>query len=159
MKTYNTILLKSFASRQDEAIAHEIITPGQILEVRTDGKVQKNTAAGKRRTLIAVEDDLQGRTIGTNYAAGDLVFTRELVTGDWAFLFVAPGVAYAKGEKLAPNGAGILRKAVAASGLVVPSEGGTVVLPDEATFEVIDPEGVDLSAGGAVATRIAVRVL
>jgi hypothetical protein len=158
-KTYNTILLKSAGKTpQEELVAFAALLPGHIVERKADGTTRKNSTAGAPIVSVAVEDDLQGRTIDTAYSAGDTVFIRDLQKGDWAYVFVAPGVSYAVGDKLTPNGSGELRKSVAAT------QAGTTpfavsVFPDVPVFEVIDPAGIDLSAGGAVATRVAVRVL
>lgn len=88
------IKIGEYQSIRRSAAAHEVITPGQLLETRTDGKVQKNSKVMKAsETLIAVEDWDNGKGIDSTYAAGDAVNFVVPTPGTEAFLWVAASVA------------------------------------------------------------------
>jgi hypothetical protein len=54
--------------RHDEATAAGTITPGMLLEVTYEGKVQAHSTEGGRcERLVAQEDALQGHGVDTNY--------------------------------------------------------------------------------------------
>ena len=66
---HNTIAVRVHTLVREEAIAGGTITPGMLCERNSVDKfIVHATAGGPAQTLFAVEDDLQGDTIDTNYA-------------------------------------------------------------------------------------------
>jgi len=64
-----TIKIKKYIDIIEEYPAHDgNILPGHLLELRTDGKVQRHSdAAGNALPMFALEDELQGGTIDDKY--------------------------------------------------------------------------------------------
>lgn len=131
---------------QDEAVANAAITPGQLVELLSTGKVQKVAAAGgKVEIAVAIEDYLQGNGINDDYAVGARVLHRIFCRGQQVLLILADGENVAIGDKL------------------VAATGGEVKGQATSTEEVlvVAMEAVDAS-GGSVAVddrRIVCRVL
>jgi hypothetical protein len=131
-----TVLLKGdLGDKREEARAAEAISPGMLIEMLSDGTVQKNdTVTGNGlQVLVALEDPFQGRTIDDDYAADDLVSYHVPKKNDKVFLRVpAAASAIVKGAYLQP----------AAGGTVVVFAAGVKVARAE--------EALDNSAGAEV---------
>lgn len=64
-----SIIIKDWTSVRDEANAAEVITPGQFVTKNADGEFKKNATAGAAGpVIVALEDELQGKTIEDDYA-------------------------------------------------------------------------------------------
>lgn len=110
---YNTIKLKNFSDVNVEYEAAAAITPGQLIELASSGKVQVHSGAGKTALpMFAVEDELQGKDIHDVYAAGDRVQCWIPGRGDEVYALLADGQNVNIGDKLESNGLGFLRKEV-----------------------------------------------
>jgi hypothetical protein len=144
--TWHTIALQGGAVRR-EALAHEIITPGQLLEINTDEEVAKHSSDGGviPGKLIALESPtaVAGTTgvIDTTYAAGDTVYYAVGQPGDVYYMFLKNGETVVKGvTQVVSDGAGAV-KAV--------SIGETTV-----TETVVGVADQDLTASSATRCRI-----
>lgn len=108
----------------DEKIANAAITPGHLLNVRTDGKVEKHGTAGGTCELLFAEQDIMGNmTIDTAYEALDLVRMVRVKPGAKINALVAAAApAIALEDILESAGDGTLRKVV---GPLIDNSGGT----------------------------------
>jgi len=131
---------------QYEAVANAAITPGQIVELLSTGKVQKQaTASGVAEKAVAIEDYLQGNSVDDDYAADDRVLYRVFGSGAEVYLILADGESVAVGAKLELALAGEVQAV---------TTGGTVF--------AIATEAVDASDSAATAVndrRIVCRIL
>lgn len=111
----NTIKLKSYGNVQEELTATAVaITPGMLLEMTSSGTVQAHsTAKGNILPFIALEDELQGKTIDDAYAASAKIQVWIPQRGDIAYLIPVDGTAITVGDLLVSNGDGRLQKYVA----------------------------------------------
>lgn len=88
--TYNTIKLKKFLDIQEEFEAASAITPGDLLELTSAGKVQRHsTSGGNAARMFALESELEGKGITENYAAGDRVQVWFPVSGEIVYARLA----------------------------------------------------------------------
>jgi hypothetical protein len=115
-----TIILKGDPIRK-EALAHEELTPGMLVEFYTDGTLQKHaTAGGDAQPRFVVEEDFVGDGIAVTFAAAEQVQYVVPRQGDEILAWAATSQTIKKGDALDSNGAGLLRKhtaqAVAESG-------------------------------------------
>lgn len=150
MSTPNTIVLKGNGIRK-EAEAAGTITPGDLVELTSAGKVQrKSSAATTAQRAFAVENEVVGKGIDHDYAAGDNVLYEVLPPGAEVYALVpASAAAIVIGDRLESAGSGKLRK-VASSADTDDTERQSVV--------AIALEAVDNSAGTDPA-RIKVELL
>jgi hypothetical protein len=112
---YNTVILKKYADIIFEAEAYGVVTPGDLLEFTSAGKVQRHSGAGKTAAaLFALEDALQGKGLGLNgnYASGDKIRVWHAVPGEVVYARVADEETLAIGDFVESNGLGQLRKVV-----------------------------------------------
>ncbi len=127
-EAHKTITVKSFYSCQGEAKAAAAITPGMLVE-RTSAAIDTVQAQATHSVntprMIALEDDLQGKTIDQAYATGDPVKFRTFLPGDEALVILATSQVIAKGDKLESAGAGLVRKLNAGVALGVATEAVT----------------------------------
>jgi len=136
----NTIKIKKYADIIVEAVADAAITPGMLLEYTSTGTVKKHaTAAGKHAFMFALEDELQGRGIDTDYAAGDKVQVWIAGRGDIVNCLLEDEAAIAIGDFVESNGEGKVQEYT--SGVII---GVAVEAVDLSTL----PEGSESSAGG-----------
>ena len=112
----NTIVIKGSGVRS-EAIANAAITPGHLLQLMSTGKVRKHATAGQAGNVgpraFAIEDELQGNGIGTDYDTGDLVQYNVMLPGDEVYAILKDGISYSIGDMLESSGNGTLMKHVA----------------------------------------------
>jgi len=133
---YNTIIVKG-DGEQYEALANAAITPGQLVELMSTGKVRKVTAASaEQEKLVAIEDYLQGKTIAQDYAADAICLHRAFKSGDEVLLILADGQNVAIGDMLESAGGGEVKKYSAGVKLFVARE--AVDASDSATTAVAD---------------------
>lgn len=152
------LLVGKETSIMKELIAAGTITPGHLVEIDSNGKWKVHaTAGGPAIRAFAVEADLNGKGIDDNYAANDWCYSWIVPNGaEVNALVAASATAIVAGDKLESAGDGTLRKATTASGLTVPSGGGTVVLPGNVV--AIALKAVD-NSGGATPARIPVLIV
>lgn len=137
------------SGRYDEIVAAGAITPGHLVEQDSDNAVVVHNSEGARHErLFAIEDALQGNTIDDAYASTDLVALVFANVGDFVRAWLKAGETATIGEELMSAG------------------DGTLMCVDNITSGVtlqhivgIAQEALDLSASGAVATRITVRIV
>jgi len=143
---YRTILNKG-EGIAFEATANAAITPGQVIELLSTGKVQKQaTAKTRAERAVAMVDENQGNDIADDYDASALVMYRVFAPGDVANLILKDG------------------ETVVIGGEVDTATGGEV---QAATSATVSPLGIAVeavnasdSAATAVASRrIAIRFL
>lgn len=129
---------------QEEKLAHAAITPGHLIEFHaSNGKFQKQATAGARcLPRFALEDALQGKTIADAYAAGDRVPSIVAQRGDIIYAWLKANEDAEEGEKLTPDGSGMLKVAT----------GSDVAIAEAA-------EAVDATDSNDVNERIKVRIL
>lgn len=111
----NTIALKLFTPIREEALANAAITPGHLIELMSTGKIKVHASAGGnvKGAFFALEDELQGREIGTAYTAGELVQYNHFRPGDRVNAILADGETVVIGDELMSAGDGTLKKYVA----------------------------------------------
>jgi len=72
--TYHTIKLTKYSDAIVEYEAASAITPGDLVELTSAGKVQRHsTASGNAARMFALENELEGEGLNDDYAAGDRV--------------------------------------------------------------------------------------
>jgi len=115
-----TIKLKKFLDIQEEYLAGGTITPGMLLEFMTSTAlyaltVKAHATAGGNAlpVMFALEDELQGNDIKTNYSSGDRVQVWIPQRGEEVYAILADGEDVNVGDPLESNGAGYLQKHVA----------------------------------------------
>lgn len=109
---FNTIKLKKYVDVIIEREAHAAITPGMIVELNSDDEVLKHDTAGSTVApcMVALEDELQGNGIDTDYDAGDPVQVWILHPGEVFYGILADNCNIAIGDYLESNGDGTLRE-------------------------------------------------
>lgn len=119
--TYRTIVVNSLYGKQGETPAASAITPGNLIERTSAGKVQPHsTAGGNAQRMFAREDDSQlsatdGVTIDTAYDSNDRCHWIIALPGDEILASVsddssAAGGNIAIGDPLTSDGSGALKK-------------------------------------------------
>jgi len=110
---YNSVIIKSYAHIISEFEAHAAIYPGDLVEINSDGEVQKHSGAGKTAgAMFALEDALQGKGLGVNgaYAAADQVRVWHAVPGEEVYARLADEETVVIGDFVESNGYGQLRR-------------------------------------------------
>jgi len=96
--------------RHEEHTAGGAITPGMLVALNSVGHVVAHPgAAGPAEKAFALEDALQGRTIETAYAEGELVGIVMCNSGDVVYAFLSGGENVNPGAYLNSNGDGSLQ--------------------------------------------------
>jgi hypothetical protein len=102
--------------RHEEGIASGVIRPGDLLAVTNDDAsaprlkyIRHADAGGVAERAFALEDALQGRSIDTNYADGEVVSLVLAEPGDVVFATLAVGENVETGDALTSNGDGTLK--------------------------------------------------
>ena len=151
---FKTITLKGDGVR-DEALASGVITPGMLVKLTNaadDTVVAHNAAGENAEKLFAVEDDLQGKEIGDDYANGTLVQYNDWNAGDQVLGIVNDGANVAKGDFVESAGNGKLRTHSGDSA-------GAVEFPE--AIVGVAMEAVDMSDSSAAdpTGRIRIRII
>lgn len=121
MSTPKTIILKG-EPIQKEALAHETLTPGELVQFdATSGKLKKHaTANGNAPKYWVVEEDFVGDDIDATYLVNESTQYIVAHTGDEVYAWCGTSQTIKKGDPLCSDGAGNLVKhtaqAVAESG-------------------------------------------
>lgn len=109
----NTIQARGDYERY-EAIADGAVTPGNLVEYTSAGKVKNQTnAALLCEAAIAVENGLYGKELTVDYADEDLVQYNIQRSGNIVYVHVADGQDIAIGDLLVSNGDGKVKERVA----------------------------------------------
>jgi hypothetical protein len=108
---YRTIIAdtnpNSYAA--DEKIAAGTITPGMLIELTSSGTVQAHsTEGGRAERAFAVENDLLGKVVGTNYSATERVQIAHVLPGRLVNALIQLGEAGSIGDELVSGGDGTL---------------------------------------------------
>ncbi len=107
---FNTIKLKKYTDIIEEYVAAATIKPGQLLKLTSDGKVKPhNDASGTAAVLIALEDELRGRSILDSYSAGDPVQVWVATPGEMAYCILKSNQSAPIGTYLESAGDGELQ--------------------------------------------------
>lgn len=94
MVVKKTIKLKKYVDIINEYFAEEAILPGTLVMLTATGGVVKNTVAATKPSLVvALEDELQGRTIDDTYNDTDPVQCWMMVSGEEVLLKAVGAVA------------------------------------------------------------------
>ncbi len=155
--TFHNIVIQAASALGDvtrlEAIAAEIITPGELLELAAAGTVQLHAAAGgtmEHGKIFALEtqtpDDEDNFSIDVDYAAADTVYYVQAKPGDEIYAWLAAGENATIDEMLESDGAGALQVIVVAAGTLASAQVGSPVVAVN-------------NAGGGAPVRIRVRVI
>jgi hypothetical protein len=110
--SYNTIKVKKYSDNIEELVAAAEITPGQLVEVTSAGKVQRHSTDGGNVIPVkfALEDELQGKEISDKYAADDPVQVWTPYSGDIVYAILEDGETVSIGDPLQSAGNGNLKK-------------------------------------------------
>lgn len=158
---YNTIKVKKYSDIIEEYTATAVaITPGYLLEITSAGLVQAHaTAQGNVLPMFALEDELQGNPITTNYAASAKIQCWIPGRGDIVYALLKDGETVVIGDFLESAGNGQLQKHVADVESFESNEAGSItVYPNAIVGQAL--EAVDLSASANTAAgRILVRII
>jgi hypothetical protein len=107
----NTIRIKCYADRREEALADAALSPGHLLMKNSTNEVLKNTATTQKLVAVAIEDYHQGKTIDDAYSSGDVVSYIHPMPGDVVQLRVAAAEeAIVIGDALQPKNDGTVEK-------------------------------------------------
>lgn len=109
--TTKSIIVKCHGTPvQVEATANAAITPGELIEIMSTGKVRAHsTARGKAEKMFAIENELEGEGINTDYDADAQVQARIFRPGDEVLALLAQGETAVIGSWLVSNGDGTLK--------------------------------------------------
>jgi hypothetical protein len=111
MSVFHTVKIKKYVDIISEHTANAAITPGNLIEIMSTGKVRRHSTAGAPAAkLFALEDELQGKGIDQDYASGSVVQCWWAVPGEEVYALLADGQNIAIGDKLVSDGAGRLTK-------------------------------------------------
>jgi hypothetical protein len=145
MSTYRTIILKG-DGLPGESVANSAITPGMLLNFRSDGKVEPAAAlTNNAEVAVALENQHFGQGIDTDYAVGDNVEYRIFQAGaEFNGLVNAAAPAIALNDLLTWDANGCVKKFTGAAG--------------SATVAMRAKEALDNSAG-ATKARLIVEVI
>lgn len=159
---YNTIKIKKYSDVIEEKTATAVaITPGYLVELTSAGTVQAHsTAGGNVFPMFALEDELQGNGIATNYAVSAKIQCWVPGRGDEVYALLKDGENVAIGDFLESAGNGQLQKHVsdAEQWDSASAFGSITVLPNQIVG--VATEALDLSASANTAAgRIVVKII
>jgi hypothetical protein len=165
---FNTVKIKKYSDVVEEFEANAAITPGMLVEVMSTGKLRAHaTALGNAFPMFALEDELQGKGIDDDYAAGDQVQAWIPGRGDIVNALLRDEENVAIGDFVESDGEGRLRKYVAEAVLSADAQEANTILEHRIVGQVVAavnlsslPEGSESSAGGAYYNpRVQVRII
>lgn len=150
---YNTVKLTKYSDVVIERNANAGITPGHLVEMLSTNKVQKHATAGGSVKLImfALEDELQGSGIDTDYTANNPVQIWIPGRGDVVYAILADNCDIAIGDGLESNGDGTLREWTPLNSEATGHENSLIAIAEEA----VDTTG----SPAATTSRIKVRIV
>ena len=147
----HSVKLKSYVDINNEYNAASAITPGELIEVNSSGKVQAHSSAGENvLPMFAFEGELQGRAIDDDYDADDPVQCWIPRTGDEVYAFLADGENASEGDFLESDGAGALQ-------VHTPDGSSTTIYSNQIVGVAL--EDLDISGSSGTRQRIKVRII
>ena len=158
LKVFHTIKIKKYVDIISEYTAGGAITPGNLVELMSTGKIRRHSTAGAPAVkLFALEDELQGKNIDQDYATGTVVQCWWTVPGEEVYALLADAQTIAIGDFLCSDGAGRLTKCldVSAKGTGAPEDIIAVALQ---AVDLSTEENSESSAKGSFYPRIRVRI-
>lgn len=108
-----TVIKKVYSTNYDEQVSNTVLIPGMLVKRLSNGKIDIHSqAGGPVFPMFAVEDELQGKAIGDNYAADDRVKLVIPWRGDQIYAIADDNAsgAIAVGDFVESSGDGRLRK-------------------------------------------------
>ncbi len=149
--SYNTIKLKKYLDVIIERVAAATITPGMLLELTTGNLVQAHSSLGEEVApiMFALENELEGEGIDTDYAATDPVQCWIAQRGEEVYALLADNQDIDIGNKLKSYGNGMLCKYV---------EADSDATGHQASIVGTALEAVDTTGSLAAGTRIKIMV-
>lgn len=151
-----TIKIKDYSKINEEYIASAAITPGHLVELDTATKVKVHASAGETvLPMIALEDELQGKSITDAYSANTPVQVWIPNRGDIAYMLVKDGENISVGDFLESGANGTVQKYTAQ----VETSGADTFFPNNVVGVAL--EAVDMSGSSAEdpSGRIQVRII
>ena len=116
MEAYRTVKVKKYSDVIEEYQAGAAITPGMLVEIYNvsgTAKVRKHASKDTfAMPMFALEDELQGRGIDTDYSANDQVQVWIPYRGDIVYALLLDDQTIVKGDLLVSAGNGFLKKAL-----------------------------------------------
>jgi len=153
----NTIKLKKYLDVIDEFIAAGAITPGHLLKIDSAGKVVVHATAGGNVTpIIALEDELWGKTIDDAFVTGDPVQVWTAQRGEVAYMLLKDGENVVIGDYLESAGNGTLQKHVED---VDSDNDVTTIYGNQLVGIALDAVDMSDSSGADPSGRIKVRIV
>lgn len=106
-----TIMVENHGMIRHEEKAAGTVKPGHLIQENSSGDyVVHATQGGNAEAMFAVEDDLQGNPIGTDYSSGNRVQAIYCRKGDVVYCRIANGQTIARNDYLESNGDGYMKK-------------------------------------------------
>ena len=95
----------------DEIKSSGAITPGFLCDINSSNLlIVHGTAGGSAMLCLALEDELQGKTISDAWTSGDKVKVGFFKEGDEVYAYLLSGENVAIGARLESGGSGYLRE-------------------------------------------------
>jgi hypothetical protein len=152
-----TIKLKKYIDIIVEGKAHEAITPGMLISLRSTGKFQKHpTAGGSVLPMFALEDELQGKGITDAYAEDAPVQAWIPNRGEEVLALLKDGQNVVIGDLLESAGTGELQKHVADT---ADSDDAITVINNQIVGIALEAVDLSDSSGADPSARIAIRII
>jgi hypothetical protein len=164
-KAYQTVKVKKYSDVIVEFVASNAITPGMLVEQTPSAATCRRHATnnGTAIPMFALEDELQGKGIDSNYAIGDVVQVWIAGRGDVVYALLADEENIAIGDALVSDGAGRLKKhtpATGDSGTYIYDHSIVGIALDALNLSSMGPSGSESSAGGKwYNPRVRIRVV
>ncbi len=156
----HTVKLKSYVDINNEYNAASAVTPGELIEVNSSGKVKAHANAGQNvLPMFAFEDELQGNGIDDDYDADDPVQCWIPRAGDEVYAFLADGEDASQGDFLESDGNGALQVHTADSESIGTDSSGAVNSFYTNQIVGVAMEDLDLSGSSGTRQRIKVRII
>jgi hypothetical protein len=137
--------------------AAEAVAPGQIVELTSADKFQKHSTAGGNvlPLIVAVEDDLQGKTVTDDYSADNRLQAEVLRPGDRVLLQLKDGESVSIGDPLESAGDGDVQPHTPDTETLGADSSGALTTIYGKQIVAIAEEALDLSSSsGAESTRL-----
>jgi hypothetical protein len=108
---HNTIKLKKYSDVIEEHKAGGAIYPGMLLIMSAEDTViaHNDNDPAAFCTMVALEDELQGKGIDDPYVTGDQVQVWIPYRGDWVYAIAEDGTNYTVGSFVASAGNGYVK--------------------------------------------------
>lgn len=100
----NTIKLKKYQDIINEYFAEGILSPGHLVAITATGGIVVNGIATAQNLMVALEDELQGRTTADAFAIGEPVQCWSVQPGEEALLRVTGAVTVGAQVELVADG-------------------------------------------------------